>query len=159
MLQIHPGSHLDGLTRCTAACLEGLNCPFFLYHELCCFFTWWIFFYHLSDLMQWCVWGLQLELTFLLYLLYAFLVTVLMVCFFMILNFVLTWHFYWSFCFILFGHRWNTGNASLAWYLFLLYAMHPLGQNGCIIRFLPWTLLCSACSQVILFSLLSLMWS
>lgn len=35
--------------------------------------------------------------------------------------------------------RWNIDNEFLVWYLSLLYAKHPLGQNGCLIRFFFWT--------------------
>lgn len=33
-------------------------------------------------------------------------------------------------------YRWNIGNVFLVWYLCPLYAKHPLGPNGYIIRFL-----------------------
>jgi hypothetical protein len=101
---------------------------------------WWVFFvlshfFSFSDLMQWCVWGLLLELTFLPYLLYAFILGMVhMIFYLMIPSSVLTWDLLvFLFCF---GHRWNIDNVFLAWYLFPLYAMHPLGQNGCITRFL-----------------------
>lgn len=39
-----------------------------------------------------------------------------------------------------FCHSWSIGNAFLVWYLCPLYAKHPPGLNGYIIRFLLYTL-------------------
>lgn len=101
--------------------------------------------------MQWCVWGLQLELTFLLCLPYVFFPG--MVHMILLINDSKFW--FWLLGFIClgfsFGNRWNIDNVFLVWYLFLPCAMHPLGLNGCIIRFPPWTFLLFCRSWVILF--------
>lgn len=98
-------------------------------------------FFLFIDLERWCVWVLRLELTSSPYLQWV-------IFFVHCIKFLISLFWFWAlrdgfdgFPIITCGNSLNTDIMSWVWYSFLLYAKHPLGQNGYWIRFVLWTCL------------------